>query len=99
MIIMEIPSCLRSIVLKTVRSRVMENLYKVKETKAVKELLNQYNKNEIEDSLMDIYIDGNYICMDSRNKILRLMEYGGPKIKALNLISKTCREFIGGRTL
>ena len=99
MIIMELPSCLSSTVVRALRSRVMQNLYKARTTKAVNELFNQYSKDEIEDSLFDIYIDGNYICIDSRNKILRLLEYGGPKIKALNLISKTCREFIGGRTL
>ena len=66
------------------------------ETKSIIELKKMFTEDEINETISNIYYSGGYIETSGDDKIIRFLEYGGPNIKALNIISKINNSFSGG---
>ena len=58
---------------------------------ALNNILEEFEMYDIQSAIDSIYLIGNHICIPDNTRdgyILRLLEYGGPKIKALNLMTR-----------
>lgn len=75
-------------VLRLFKSRVNTYIDYYKETEAMQSLHNMFGDGAFKTALSQIYIDGDYICVNSSNRLLRFLEYGGPKVKALRILTK-----------
>ena len=82
--------------LRLIRGRVETYINYYKDTEAMQSLHNMFSDNNFKTALSQIYIDGDYICIDSTNRLLRFLEYGGPHVKALRILTKACEGLSGG---
>lgn len=86
----------RSIV--SIYRKLLRNyILKYSNTKPIIELKKMFTDEEIEETISNIRYSGNYIFSVGDDKILRYLEYGGPNIKALNIISKINNNLSGGK--
>lgn len=91
-----IPSLINpDLFLRMYKSMLVKLMDEYESTKAMSEINRVFNKQDIDVALASIYIDGPYIVTNSSNRLLRLLEFGGPNIKALNLLTKASRK-LGG---
>lgn len=84
------------LLLKAFRLCVMRYVDIYKNTEAMIEIKKEFNDDNFRNALSQIYIDGDYICYNASNRLLRLLEFGGPNIKALNILSRVVHEFNRG---
>ena len=73
----------------------MKFIHEYEETKAMVEIHKMFTDSDIETALACIYVDGDYIVTNSSNRLLRLLEFGGPNVKALNILSKASKALDG----
>lgn len=72
------------------KNRVKKLLQMLLNAHALDPILDEYSEDDILNSINAIYCSGSYIMLrDSsyNGKILRLLQFGGPKLKALNVLS------------
>lgn len=83
-------------VLRLYRSRVSNYIDYFDKTKAMQSLHSMFSDNDFKVALSQIYLDGDFICASSSNRLLRFLEYGGPHVKALRILSKAYAGLNGG---
>lgn len=69
------------------RNNLLNNIYKYMNTKSMQNVIKEFSKEEVIDSINSIYYSSGYICTNSNNRILRLIEFGGPGVKPLCLLT------------
>lgn len=87
--------------LQAFKYQMLKNVNERLNSKAMTQVLKEYNMNDIKQAINSVYVAGNYICIPNSGKdnmILRLLQYGGPGVKALNLLTLTGNQ-IGGDNL
>lgn len=96
--VMKINTVLGSRFLKIFKLTLLDNINSIKSLGQYDELFENYSQKDIEEEIEKIYLLGGYICIPTDSLFLRLIQYGGYKIKAPGLLSRTCRE-LGGEML
>ena len=90
---------LKGYVINLLDTKLRNNIVLYKDK--LEELYTLYSKEDIDSAItLGIRRTGNYIFMQtsgSIGRILRLLEFGSGRTKALHLVTKSCREVIGGR--
>ena len=78
--------------LRKYQKLVLNEIRRLEKTKTVQELIKMYGEDDVFSAYTCIYLGGNYICFDDSSKsgiILRYLQYGGPRMPALNVLSTT----------
>lgn len=83
-------------VLRLYRNSVLSYIKYYNDTKAMQSLHSMFSDRDFDLAISQIYIDGDYICIASSNRLLRFLEYGGPTVKALRILSKAYTGLYGG---
>lgn len=81
--------------LRKYQQLLSNEIRRLEKTKTVQELIKIYGEDEVFNAYTCVYISGNYICFDDTTTsgiILRYLQYGGPRMPALNVLS-----FISGK--
>lgn len=80
---------------------VQSEIIRLSGTKTIKQLIKMYGEDNVFKAYICIYLNGSYICFNESSTlgtILRYMQYGGPNMPALNILSSTSNK-IGGSML
>lgn len=88
-----------SVPLTLYKNKLKNNIVKYQNTKSLQAILSSYSMDEILQSVDSIFVSGEFICIpdEGRNSfILRLLQYGGANVKALNLLSLSYLGMEGG---
>ena len=97
--ILKINSRIKSIPLMLFKQELLKNIHKYQDSKSMKAILDVYSLSDIEQAVDSVYLAGDYICIPDggrNNLILRLLQYGGAEVKALNLITLSYLGMEGG---
>ena len=97
--ILKINSRIKSLPLMLFKQEMMNNVNKYQNTKSMKAILDVYSLSDIEQAIDSVYVAGDYICIPDgsrSNLILRLLQYGGAGVKALNIITLSYLGMEGG---
>ena len=83
-------------ILRLYKGAVEKYIEYYKDTKPMIELHKLFDEKAFKVALSQIYLDGDYICVSSSNRLLRFLQYGGPGVKALYILSKAYNGLSGG---
>lgn len=84
-----------SFVLHIYKQSLLQYIELYRNSESMKEIRKSYSDLDFNNAVNSIYINNEYICAESQ--LLRLLQYGGPRIKALNLLSKAYIGMLGGQ--
>lgn len=95
--IARINSLIGYIILNRFKERVKEAINDLINSGLIDDLLNDIKKDELLDSINAIYLSGDSLMIENsyEGMILRLLQYGGPKIKATHILTD-CAKSLGG---
>lgn len=97
--IMKVSDRLVSVPLTIYKNNLKNNILKYMNTKQMTYILSSYSVEELLQAVDSIYVSGRFICIPDNGKnnfILRMLQYGGAGIKALNLLSISYLGMEGG---
>lgn len=95
--IQQINMVVSPLVLRIYKNRLRELVNKYLNVGALKAIEDMFGTNTIFDAIESIYVDDGYLCIPptgAYSTILRYIQYGGPKVKSLCLLTQA----LGGRT-
>lgn len=81
-----------SIYLKLYRVQCWKNVLDYINTKSMQEILKHYSLEDINDAISCIHINNGSVNIPDGNRfglLLRLLQFGGYRVKALNILTKT----------
>ena len=83
------------LLIKAFRMCVMRYVDIFSDTTSMIEIKKEFDDEDFKLAMSQIYLEDDYVCYNANNKLLRLLEFGGPRIKALNILSRAVHEFKG----
>ena len=96
--IVKINALIGNVVLKRFKEILRNEIETLIDSGILDKVMQYVNKDDILNSVNSIYISGDYLAVSNsyEGKIIRLLHFGGPGLKATNILTTCERKLKGG---